>query len=1036
MNRTPWKVILFLLVCLGAVSTDGAAFNDDNDDAAVSMYYSANALYNRKLYTLSMEEYEAFIKKYPRHEKRQHAELGRALCLYALENFEDAAPALEKLCRSDRLENQQEIHNLLGQSLLRLKRPEEAQSAFSWATSHGDDDEQKMHAWVGWIEAQYRQSLWEDVIPNAGRFLKAFPDTEHSRRVRFQSAVARFELKRFGPARDALEALARNNDDSPMAQHIVFLLAECHRELGEPGAAEKRYNQAARKMTGAFTAEALYRLGFVRFNNNDFTRASNDFTSLLEKHGASPSAPSATLYLGRSFHELGNHREAERVLESIPPSSEVYAHARLWLARTHIAQQELAAAERSLAEALERTNHDPLYPDLLYEYGYAQMDQGRFEEAAQSFRRLHKRHGEHELAAEALWLQAFCVHKLGDFQASDRLCVDFLNRFGQSASAGEVGFLHGENRFLMERRAEALPLYARFVADFPDHFYAPSAQFRIAQVRYYQKEWSEALAAMAPLLEEIPESPFFHQLHFLEGDCHFNLENWEKAVAGFTRFVASHPDADRVDLAAFKAALAIENSGHADKAASVLGTFLDRFSKSEYRSKAAVQLGRLQYDAGNYPEARKAFRMAIDQDQDPYAIYYQGYVSLAEEKKDDALDRFSLFCELHPEHELAPDAMLQQAILLIQEEEHQRGRRILEELIASHGMHEATQQARFYLSVALARADEKQAAARGFEEYLNLYPASDLKDRALYEWAWCVKGLDDKGEAKRLYLELLNTCPDSALRRDAGFELAELEYEGKNFEASASRLEAMLDEPLDDEMRERVLYRLGWNYMSADQVQQAAHWFDTLLQDFPDTQFKAIALYQSGEAHLARQEYEEAYQQLLRLSELRDIDDLREQALLRLGECAAMTQRWQDSENVYRRFTREYPESDFMNQALFGIGWALENREDYGEAIDAYGKVVARGRFDETSARSQFQIGECFFSLKQYNEAVKALIKVEIMYAYPKWSARALLETGRALEIPGNKGEAKARYEELIQKYPDSDAASLARKKLADLISG
>jgi TolA-binding protein len=155
--------------------------------------------------------------------------------------------------------------------------------------------------------------------------------------------------------------------------------------------------------------------------------------------------------------------------------------------------------------------------------------------------------------------------------------------------------------------------------------------------------------------------------------------------------------------------------------------------------------------------------------------------------------------------------------------------------------------------------------------------------------------------------------------------------------------------------------------------------------------------------------------------------------MLRLGECAALTQRWQEAENVYRRFAREFPESSFLNRGLFGQGWALENQERYEDAIRVYEKVLARGQFDETSARSQFQIGECHFSLKKYDEAVKALIKVEVLFAFPKWSSKAILEAGRALALSGKKEEARARFREVIQKYPKSDVAVVAQKKLEAL---
>ena len=192
----------------------------------------------------------------------------------------------------------------------------------------------------------------------------------------------------------------------------------------------------------------------------------------------------------------------------------------------------------------------------------------------------------------------------------------------------------------------------------------------------------------------------------------------------------------------------------------------------------------------------------------------------------------------------------------------------------------------------------------------------------------------------------------------------------------------------------------------------------------------AVALYQAGDARLALKEHEAAYRNFNALSRVSELGELEERAALRLGECAALTSRWKESEEVFAAFVERRSASKHLNRALFGRGWAMENQGRHKDAIEAYRSVLERGAFDESSARSQFQIGECLFSMKEYEEAVKALLKVEVVYAYPKWSSKALLECGRAFEKLGKDEDAAARYRELIKKYADSNAATLARQKL------
>ncbi|MHC4943131.1 MAG: tetratricopeptide repeat protein [Planctomycetota bacterium] len=1026
--------VLFLVLCLlFAFILSSPILPADEADQETALYYSANALYNRKLYSLAKEEYESFLHQYPSHEKSGQARLGLALCYTAMGQAGKALPLLEKLSRMRGLSNQQEIHNLLGRCHLTLDQPADAEKAFAWSVNNHDSGDQGIQARIGLIEAQYRQSKWEEVIQSSRKFRKEHPDSHHKDRIRFQEAVALFESRRFDEARVALLALADLDDRCPFRQHAVFLLAESYRELGQDADAMELYRTAARKMEGAFTAEALFRLGFVRFMNEDYGRATKDFAELLDEHGASPNAAAAKLYLGRCLLEQGDARSAERLFDSFSASSPEYGSARLWLARTYIRDNRFNDAERVLSGALDRVKDDDLKPEMLFAQGHARIELGAFREAVDSYSAINEDFPRHELCPEACWFLAYSLHQAGDCKESLDECEAYLSRHPDSDRRGEAFFLRAENLVLMDRLPEARTGYEDFLESFPDHFYSPSARFRTAQILYENKQWDKALQALAPLLSDPPESPFFAQMDYIRGDCLYHLEQWQDAVPCFTGFLAKHPEDELADSAALKTALALDHSGQSERAASTLETFVDHFDESAFLAHAWLQLGRIQYEKGRMSDSRRSFRSAYKATGSPEALYYLGYIALAENETDKALEHFNELTIDHPDHPMASDALVQQAVLRIQDEDFEDAEKILDRFLDNHGDDEQADEACFYLGIALSRQEKWRDAIGQFENVINRYDRSVHRDRTLYEWAWCERSLDRTESARDRYETLLEEFPESPLGNDVVFELAEMDYENKNYDGAILRLQGLLEESADNDLRQRVLYRLGWNCFSSGKIEEAARWFEDFLESAPRSENAPTATYQAGEARLSLKEYEPAYHHFRNLVDLGKDDPFREQALLRLGECAALTQRWQESENVYRRFEKEFPRSDFLGRALFGQGWALENREKYSDAIEAYERVLVQGRFDEISARSQFQIGECRFSMKQYDEAVKALIKVEIMYAYPSWSAKALLEVGRALELPGNTQEAMARYRELIDKYPDSQAAAVARKKLTNL---
>ncbi len=75
-------------------------------------------------------------------------------------------------------------------------------------------------------------------------------------------------------------------------------------------------------------------------------------------------------------------------------------------------------------------------------------------------------------------------------------------------------------------------------------------------------------------------------------------------------------------------------------------------------------------------------------------------------------------------------------------------------------------------------------------------------------------------------------------------------------------------------------------------------------------------------------------------------------------------------------------------------------------------------------------IGEIYFNKKNHAEAVKNFFKVAYGYAYPEWQARAQFEAGRCFAVLGKLDEAKKSFQEVIDKFPQSKDAPLAKQQL------
>ena len=84
----------------------------------------------------------------------------------------------------------------------------------------------------------------------------------------------------------------------------------------------------------------------------------------------------------------------------------------------------------------------------------------------------------------------------------------------------------------------------------------------------------------------------------------------------------------------------------------------------------------------------------------------------------------------------------------------------------------------------------------------------------------------------------------------------------------------------------------------------------------------------------------------------------------------------------------------------------------------------------EFAGNAQYWIAESLYSMGKYDEAVPEFDKVITKYASSTKVPGAMLKKGYALDALKHHKDAKEAYQELIKKYPDSEAAKLAQERM------
>ena len=613
-------------------------------------------------------------------------------------------------------------------------------------------------------------------------------------------------------------------------------------------------------------------------------------------------------------------------------------------------------------------------------------------------------------------------------------------------------YYHGYYAGKKDQLPKAIGAFETFYKSNKKHKLATVAQFYVGQLHHINKDWKASVRILEPLLAE--KDTGFRQLVFLVGDSYHRMENWEKSAKYYMQFAKGNEEAQNADVALHNAGVAYSNLNKpdSDRAIAAYELLESKCSASPHLSSARLKLGIIHYQAGRFAAAERPLsKIPPNHNLKPDADYFMAWASLDGGKPAEAAKRFkALHKRLErdvPKHVLVSNANLYQGVAEYDNRDYVTSAQTLSGFLKRYESHEKMDEAAFNLGLAYKELKQWEKSIDSF----NKVPRkSVLHDRALYESAWSMRSSGKIAQAIPYYSDLLDQHPESKFANTAALELAEVEFETggvKSGPDSVMRLKKLISKKTDPKLRELALYRLGIVEFSLKNYKGSAEAFEDLLKA-NSNDLAISSAWQAGEARrqlaqmssdtIRNREYKAALSNYKRAingvsSGGGNEQQLQQQALLRIGETESMMEDWVASQKSYTRFIEENPKHRLIRTAYLGLGWSKHNQGNYNEAITFYTKTVKDGIRDDTGARAQFLLGECFLEQAQYVKARTEFSKVDQLYAFPDWQSKALLEMGRSFALENQKSEAKTVFNKLIEKYPKTPAASVAKDQLVRL---
>ncbi len=141
------------------------------------------------------------------------------------------------------------------------------------------------------------------------------------------------------------------------------------------------------------------------------------------------------------------------------------------------------------------------------------------------------------------------------------------------------------------------------------------------------------------------------------------------------------------------------------------------------------------------------------------------------------------------------------------------------------------------------------------------------------------------------------------------------------------------------------------------------------------------------------------------------------------------------AENHYRSMLSKSPAEQYSDFAKLGLARVAMARNSYIDGI-TYVDEVLNNRNDELAAEAQFLKGELAYNRENFQEAGLNYLKVKYLFQqYPYWVVQSVYGAGLSYEKANQKTEAIKLFRSLLQNFPDTQFAILARDHI-ELITG
>lgn len=563
---------------------------------------------------------------------------------------------------------------------------------------------------------------------------------------------------------------------------------------------------------------------------------------------------------------------------------------------------------------------------------------------------------------------------------------------------------------------------------------AATAQYRLGEVAYNDKDWEGAIREFQEVDKRFPKS--YINAEALMGVIYADLalEQFSQAEANLFLLGETYPTFLREPAVLYAQGIVALHKGDYANA--------ERALKEVKSADAQYYLGKTYLLSKRAYLAAAAFENLIrdypDSELKEEAQFFIGDSFFLAEDFNGAIAKYQKFISLYPESPLRVSALFRIGSSHFQKKDYVEARANFQSVLDRYPKDFFAPLAQLFIAESYLVAGQTREALFAYTKVITQYPdAVKIAPLAYFKLAWCQSQVGDYMQAIQTGNNFVAQYPNHALAKNIFAVVANSQLALKRYQEATASFQRIIDLAPSSDIAEQALFSI-----LKSQYDQKAHnsiltSYQFIFRHLPPSKSKwrSMSYLYAAEAYLALNQVDEAkviYEMILKVYP----DD---PAAFYAQDGLAWSHTYKGEDQLALEARQKLKDMMAVANSSFtfgglnelGIADSMFNQKNYEDAFQLYSKYADENPKSPSAPAALYRAAMSSYHQRYYTQAIDLWKRLIDQYPNAKDAPQARAQVADTLFRAQKYPESAAAYRALLESEPKGAAAPLARLRLA-----